>query len=148
MSTDEKKYPKAGIGVLILRDGLVLLGKRHDDPIKASSELQGQGTWTMPGGKLDFGETLGVAVRREVFEETGIELRSFKVVSVTDDMKADKHFVTVGFFSDDFAGEPEVKEPDEIVEWRWFPLDQLPEPMYPSSVKLLKNYLAGEIYRN
>ncbi len=40
-----------------LKDGKVLLGKRHDDPEKASSLLKGAGTWTMPGGKLDFSET-------------------------------------------------------------------------------------------
>lgn len=47
-----------GIGIMILRDGKILLGHRHEDPKKASSLLQGQGTWTMPGGKLDFGEKL------------------------------------------------------------------------------------------
>lgn len=44
-----------GVGVLIMSEGKVLLGLRNPDLIKAGSELQGQGTWTMPGGKVDPG---------------------------------------------------------------------------------------------
>ena len=52
----ENKKVGVGFGVMILKKGKVLLGKRHEDPEKASSELHGEGTWTMPGGKLHFGE--------------------------------------------------------------------------------------------
>jgi len=44
--------PGVGFGVMILKQGRILLGKRHSDPDKADSELHGEGTWTMPGGKL------------------------------------------------------------------------------------------------
>lgn len=50
------KKPGVGVGVMILNDNRILLGKRNDDPEKAGSELHGEGSWTMPGGKLDFGE--------------------------------------------------------------------------------------------
>ena len=54
----EKKRVGAGVGVMILnKDGKVLLGKRHDDPQKADSALHGEGTWTMPGGSLEVGES-------------------------------------------------------------------------------------------
>ena len=46
------KKPGVGFGVMILKQGRILLGKRHSDPDKADSELHGEGTWTMPGGKL------------------------------------------------------------------------------------------------
>ena len=49
---------RAGAAVMIVKDGKVLLGKRHDDPEKAGSQLHGEGTWTLPGGKVDFGETI------------------------------------------------------------------------------------------
>lgn len=56
--TEIKKRVGAGIGVMILnKESKVLLGKRHYDPQKADSELHGEGSWTMPGGKLEFGET-------------------------------------------------------------------------------------------
>ena len=53
-----------GVGVLIIRNNKVLLGLRNPDLIKAGSELQGQGTWTMPGGKVDPGERLDEAAKR------------------------------------------------------------------------------------
>ncbi|KKU14935.1 MAG: hypothetical protein UX22_C0014G0002 [Candidatus Jorgensenbacteria bacterium GW2011_GWA2_45_9] len=54
---EEKKKVGVGVGVIILKEGKLLLGKRCEDPEKAYSLLNGTGTWTMPGGKLDFGET-------------------------------------------------------------------------------------------
>jgi 8-oxo-dGTP diphosphatase len=66
----EKQRPKVGVGIMILNNrGEVLLGKRHDDAEKASSDLHGEGAWTMPGGKLDFQETLIDGAIRETAEE-------------------------------------------------------------------------------
>ncbi len=137
------KKPGAGVGVMILKDNKVLLGKRHSDPNKADSKLHGEGSWTMPGGKLDFGESLEDAVCREVFEETEIKINkeNLKFVSVTNDIVKDAHFVTIGFLCEDFEGEPKVMEPDEITEWRWFELDNLPDVIFFPSKKILKNFL-------
>ncbi len=144
-----QKRPNAGIGVMILRNNKVLLGKRHKDPKKADSELHGEGTWTMPGGKLEFGESFKETAKREVFEETGIEIKedNLRVISVTNDIAQDAHFVTVGLFCEKFKGEPEVKEPDEITEWRWFSLNKLPDLVFPPSKKILKNYSEKVFYK-
>jgi len=74
--------PGVGFGVILLKGGKVLLGKRHSDPKKADSELYGEGTWTLPGGKLEFGEEFEEGAIREVAEETSIKLNSVKVISV------------------------------------------------------------------
>lgn len=52
--------PGLGVGVMILKDNKVLLGLRNPDRVKASSELKGEGTWTMPGGKVEFMEKNGL----------------------------------------------------------------------------------------
>lgn len=52
------KMVRVGFGVMILRDGKILLGKRHEDPIKADSELHGEGTWTMPGARWNSAKVL------------------------------------------------------------------------------------------
>ena len=80
---DDKK-PRVGVGVMLVKNGKVLLGRRHSDAEKASSELHGEGTWTMPGGKLDFHEELADAGFREVKEETGIEVdkKSLKIINI------------------------------------------------------------------
>jgi len=86
---EEIKKPKVGVGVMILnKQGQVLLGKRHDNAEKAGSDLHGEGTWTMPGGKLDFHETLIDGAIREVAEEIGVNIPKEKlgVLCVQDDM--------------------------------------------------------------
>ncbi|MBW2971318.1 NUDIX domain-containing protein [Candidatus Woesearchaeota archaeon] len=142
----EIKHVRAGVGVMILRDGKVLLGKRHTDPKKADSKLKGAGTWTMPGGSLKFGESFEECARREVQEETGIKLNSVKVMCINNDKSENAHFVTIGTFSKDFVGEPRVMEPDVITEWQWFELDKLPKPMYFPSEKVVANYLRKRFY--
>jgi len=141
--------PRVGIGAMILnKKGQVLLGHRNDDPIKASSDLHGEGCWTMPGGKLDFGETLLDGACREVFEETNIRVdkSKTKLISLTDEVRPDTHYVTAGFLCKDFEGEPKVTEPEEITEWKWYNLDNLPENIFLPSAKVIKNYLNKIIY--
>lgn len=135
-----------GVGVMILRNGKILLGQRHPDKKLASSELQGEGQWTMPGGKLDYKETLIECARRETREETGIILQKIKPIGLNDDIVGEAHYVTVGFLSTDFAGEPQVLEPDTITKWEWFDLEELPSPMYRASEKVLKNYIEAKFY--
>ncbi|MFA6190445.1 MAG: NUDIX domain-containing protein [Candidatus Staskawiczbacteria bacterium] len=144
----EKQRPKVGVGAMILSKDGVLLGKRNDDAKKASSDLHGEGTWTMPGGKLDFKETLIDGICREVFEETSIKINKdkLKVISVADEIVYDNHYVTVGFLCEDFEGEPQIMEPNEITEWKWYNLDNLPEKVFPPSAKMIKAYLNKKIY--
>ncbi len=131
---------------MVMRDGKVLLGKRHEDPAKATSLLKGAGTWTMPGGKLDFGETFEEAARRETTEETGMRLNKVDVICMNNDVVEDAQFVTIGLFSEDFEGEPRVAEPEKITEWHWFELDKLPSPMYFPSARVLENYRTQKFY--
>ena len=141
-----KKGVGVGFGVMMIRDGSILLGKRHNDPLKADSELRGEGTWTMPGGKLETGESFEEGAQREVLEETGIVLKSAEVICVNNDMNQYAHFVTIGLHSEDFEGEAQVMEPDEITEWRWFDLNDLPKNMFTPSVHVLENYRQRKFY--
>ncbi len=146
MEDQAKLRPGVGFGIMIFKEGKVLLGKRHEDPEKASSLLHGEGTWTMPGGKLHFKEGLKEAAAREALEETSLVVRNLEVISLSNDVVHDNHFVTVGFFCDDFEGEARVMEPDEITKWEWFDLNNLPIPLFPPSAKIVRNYLEKKIY--
>lgn len=146
----DKPRVGVGFGVMVLNnEKQILLGKRHEDPDKADSELHGEGTWTMPGGKIEFGETFEEAASREVMEETSlnIECDDLQFISLENDAVADAQFVTIGFLCTKFTGEAKVMEPDEITEWNWFDLDKLPSPIFFPSQKVIEHYNSGKIYK-
>lgn len=137
-----------GFGVMLTRNGKMILGKRHVDPEKASSLLGGAGSWTFPGGKLDFGESFEDAVAREVLEETGLEIQSrrLQLISVSNDVVGNAHFVTLGFLHELAEGEPQVKEPDEITMWDWFQISNPPSPLFIATQRILRNFNRGVVY--
>jgi len=141
----ENKKPGVGVGVMILKNGKVLLGKRHFDKEKASG-LKEVGSWTFPGGKLEYGEDFEEGARRETMEECGIKLNNLKLICVNNDMNENAHFVTIGLFSDEFNGEVQVNEPDKITEWKWFFLSDLPIPLFSPTKKMIENYKQNRFY--
>lgn len=143
----EKGITGEGAGVMVVKEGKVLLGLRNSDPTKADSALHGEGNWTMPGGKMHFGDTFEQAAARELIEETGLVGNNFKVFSLSNDKVPDAHFITIGLLCDDFSGEPKVMEPDETIEWRWWEIDKLPNNIFPPSKIMAANYLNGKMYQ-
>lgn len=135
-----------GVGILIIKEGKILLGKRNDDAQKADSLMNGEGTWTMPGGKLDFGSSFEEAAIRETIEETSIEIKKLEVLCVNNDISDKAHFVTIGLLATEYEGEPKVMEPNEITEWRWFDMNNLPPKLYFPSSKVIRNYREGKFY--
>jgi hypothetical protein len=77
-----------------------------------------------------------------------INQETIKVISITNDMVPDKHFITIGFLAEDVQGEAQVMEPDEITQWKRFDLNNLPTPLFFPSEKVIKNYLTETIYKN
>lgn len=131
---------------MVLKDDKVLLGLRHHDPTKADSELKGEGTWTMPGGKIRLGDTFENTADRELTEETGLKGLEFKLLSLTNDTIPGVQFITVVFLCENFEGEPKVMEPDEITEWQWFALDALPQKIFLPTRKMIERYLSKQLY--
>ena len=132
------KIPKITVDGIIKKGNEILLIRRRNIPFKNS--------WALPGGYLEYNEKTEDAVIREIFEETGIEVNKekLKIISVTNDRVKDAHFVTIGFLCQDFKGEAKVMEPEEIIEWKWFDLDNLPSSIFFPSEKILKKFLAAK----
>lgn len=128
-----KERPKVGVGVIIINDGKVLLGKRKSS--------HGSGSWSFPGGHLEFGEEPEDCAVRETLEETGVTLKNLRRGTYTNDIfeKEGKHYITLYVIAELDSGTPEVMEPDKCEEWRWFEWNSLPEPLFIPIQNLIKD---------
>jgi 8-oxo-dGTP diphosphatase len=116
--------PKVGVGVLVIENGRVLLGKRKGS--------HGAGTWSAPGGHLEYGESIENCAEREVLEETGISIRDLQYGPFTNNVfeSEQKHYVTVFVLAKRGSGVVETKEPEKCEGWEWFDWSNLPEPLF------------------
>jgi 8-oxo-dGTP diphosphatase len=132
----EIERPKVGVGVIVFRNGKVLLGKRKN--------AHGNHTWNFPGGHLEFNEEIIDCARREVLEETGLEIISPIVGPVTNDIFLDdrKHYITVFVVCESKTGDPKILEPNKCDEWNWFEWKNLPQPLFLPIQNLLKQKFA------
>ncbi|MBR0451278.1 MAG: GNAT family N-acetyltransferase [Oscillospiraceae bacterium] len=133
---------RVGLAVLILKEGKVLLGHRSATR-KDTGGIFEPDTWTVPGGKQEFGETMFEGAVREVREETGLELSDLRLFSASDDVQPDRHYVTLQFIACTESGEPKVMESDKEDDWRWFSLDDLPSNLYSPTRRFLDKYSAS-----
>lgn len=136
----EKTRPKVGVGVEVFKDGKVLLGKRKGTNF-------GDLFYSSPGGHLEHGESFEECARREVFEETGLEIGNIRFICLTNTVgPGDVHVVDIGMCADWVSGEPELKEPHKCEGWAWYGLDELPEPLIPGDYDYLEAIRTGKIY--
>lgn len=120
----ESLVPRVGVGVFIFRDGKFLVGQRRG--------AHGTGSWSVPGGHLEFNEAPEQTAIREVKEETGLDITNVTFAAVTNDIFSDegKHYVTLWMKSDWQEGEATITEPDKFIEQRWVDFDTLPKPLF------------------
>lgn len=122
-----------------MKEGKVLLGKRISS--------HGTGEYAWPGGHMEHMESFEGCAKREVREETGIEIKNVRFVRLMNlKQYAPKHYVDIGLAADWESGEPQVMEPEKCEGWAWYALDALPEPLfgtlptYFEAVKTGKNF--------
>ena len=80
----DRRYPTrpiVGVGTVVMDSDMVLMIKRGKPPR--------QGSWSLPGGAQELGETIREAARREVREETGLEIGIFGLIDVVDSVRSD-----------------------------------------------------------
>jgi 8-oxo-dGTP diphosphatase len=102
--------------------------------------VRGAGTWSTPGGHLEYSESLEDCARREAFEEVGVQIGPLRFRAVTNDIfpAPEKHFITIWMEGEYLAGEPYPAAEDEVAEVGWFSLDSLPHPLFLPFKNLLK----------
>lgn len=110
-----------GVGALILNEkNEVLLALRSQ---KAKNE---RGKWEIPGGAVEFGETLEAALHREVFEEFGVTVSIVKKFNIVDHILPDEHqhWVAQTFLCRIVSGEPKNCEPEKCDSVGWFSVQE------------------------
>ena len=140
MNTEENRS-KVGVGVMIMKEGKVLLGKRKGS--------HGAGQHAFPGGHLEYMESFKDCALREIAEECGIEVENIRFQYLANIKHyAPKHYVHIGLAADWKSGEPQVLEPDKSEYWGWYGLDELPQPMFYACELAIEAYKTGMTYRD
>lgn len=119
---DENKIPKVGVGVMIFKDGKVLMGKRKNK--------HGDGEYAWPGGHLEYMESMVDCAKREVFEECGLKVKNIKFLRLLNMKEYNKHYIDIALVCEWKSGEPTLKEPEKCEGWKWYDLKNLPTPLF------------------
>jgi mutator protein MutT len=130
------------VGGVVIADGRTLLIRRAGPPL--------QGEWSIPGGLLELGESLDQGVRRELAEETGLEVRVLDLIEVfervfpDDDGRTKYHFVILDYLCEAVSGE--ARAASDVTEVAWAQEDELASySLTPTATRVIKR--AFEMWR-
>jgi ADP-ribose pyrophosphatase YjhB (NUDIX family) len=114
MAREFPNRPVVGVGGVVVQNGRALIVKRAHEPRK--------GEWSLPGGMVELGEGLVEAVKREIKEETGLEVEVGDVVEVFDRVhrqgdRVQYHFVIVDYLCHPVGGTLHAGDDAEAIAW-------------------------------
>jgi 8-oxo-dGTP diphosphatase len=138
---EEPARPKVGIGLLLIKGDKILLGKRKSS--------HGAGEYGGPGGHLELLESFEECVLRELAEEAGttVKVKNVRFLCLTNLRRyAPKHYVDIGMVAEWVSGEPSVEEPDKLVSWNWYNIENLPLPLFGVEPNYIEAYKTGKTY--
>lgn len=137
-----------GIGVIILnKNSEILLLLRNNDEKIADSLMHYEGQYTLPAGKVKYGEEFENAAIRKVKEETGLDIMNPKVICLINDYNEYAHFATIGLLCNEYKGKIDLGTTDEQVDYIWTKLDKLPENVCKSSLEIIQRYRENKWYK-
>lgn len=127
------------MGIFIGKSGQFLMIKR--------AGAHGTGSWSVPGGWMEFGEAFEQTAKREVAEEVGLKIKNVRFGGVSNTVFSDEeiHSVTVWVTSDYASGEEKNLEPEKISELKWCTFDSLPNPLFEPWNELLQSEFIDRI---
>ncbi|PIM98789.1 NAD(+) diphosphatase [Handroanthus impetiginosus] len=119
--------PEVGVGVFLLKGKKVLLGRRRT--------TVGRGTFALPGGHLEFGESFEECAAREVKEETGLDITGTEIVTVTNNVYLEpKPLQMIAVLMRAKLANPNQTpinlEPEKCDGWDWYDWNDLPKPLF------------------
>lgn len=139
---------KQGIDYIGVSAGAMIFNKKQELFLSKRSKntTNERGCWEVPGGKVNFGETLQEAVKREIKEEYGVDIELIEQFPAANHLipKEKQHWVPTTFLAKIKKGQkPKILEPDKCDAIGWFSLDKLPKPLSiitKIDLKVIKQY--------
>ncbi|HLT01346.1 MAG TPA: NUDIX domain-containing protein [Geminicoccaceae bacterium] len=135
MSREYPERPLVGVGVVVWHGERVLLVRRGKSPRL--------GQWSLPGGAQRLGETVAEAARREVEEETGLQVKLGDIVATVDLIERDPegrvryHYTLIDFVAE--AARPEVRPGGDAADARWFSLAEIEDlGLWSETVRVIR----------
>ena len=126
--------PKVAVGVLVEKDGQVLLVRRVNVP--------GQGKWTLPAGFIDAGEDPRAAAARECLEETGLRIRVGELIDVLHAREHPRGASIFIIYRGEITG-GKIQAKDDVDAVRFYPPDDLPPLAFATTVEILQRWQSG-----
>lgn len=108
--------PQIAVGAIVIHDGALLMVQRAQDP--------GKGLWSLPGGRVERGEYLADALRREVEEETGLTVEMGELAGILEVPGDEFHYVILDFHAT-LDGDATPVPGTDAGDVRWVPLKEV-----------------------
>lgn len=132
-----KVFQMIGASVIIYQDNKILLQQRKDNK-----------SWGYHGGRIELGEIVEEAAKRELLEETGLTANSLELFGVFSGPELyhiypdgnEVHIIDIVFLCNDFSGTP-VFQAEECLDLKWFEFDSIPEDLSPPIIPALKKFI-------
>ena len=134
-----EKRVGVGIAVIVLEGNKILLGHRKNNKLCND-------TWGLPGGIMEFGETIEQAAVRETKEESNIDVTDIEVISLDNNTFYGNDNITIGTIAKKWSGQIKNTEPHKCSGWKWFDQDNLPDNIYIPSKRVIDKYKTGRFY--
>lgn len=132
------RFPKVNIDMLVIKEDKILLGL-----LTKKWNLQGRQVYGVPGRDIKFGEKIGDTVKRNIREEFGCNVTTYKITCVNANYALGNHYLGIGVIVE-IDGEPRVLIPEDWEKWEWFSQDKVPHNLFPATRNLIECYLKNK----
>lgn len=137
MVEGERQKLKPCVGVMVIKDNKVLLGKRKGS--------HGNGEYSFTGGHLEFQESFKDCAERETLEESGVKIKNIKYLCTANYCRHDnRQDILIGLSADWDSNDPVTYPEEKIGEWGWYSLDNLPSPIFYPTAIMIDSYKNGK----